>query len=257
MKFIVSLFLLAFSFSISVPAQKYSDSAHYVHFDFSYDVSLVSNAVSLGKGPFCLDLGLNVARFFKANFIAGAFVGAKGFKGSLFQYSYKSDFINAFNDAFSANGLNSNDSLSATTLQGGINGSDVLPIGNYYQRYGLYFKLPNRFFPLIKIFRGREEEVIHPRFSTPLVDEDPSWFSYDLPISWGTEISLFRGFDGGGEGVRVFGLSFFFEQLNYDGAVLYTNLSKLSFHGFLSDVFFEDHKMETRFGLRLIFFGFL
>ncbi len=185
------------------------------------------------------DLGINFGAFIHPSLKVGAFVGFKSSKRLFGKPAATSGFKDNFNANFIAD-QNLSDTSRSDHFSLTLNSSANTLLGDYYTIYGVFFKYPNAYAPLVKLYAGKRRMVFKPERVNVNFEETDRSIIYKVPINLGVEMVW---------EYKNAGLGFFVEKSSYDNATL----TDLRFDKFLKSNFFTQ-KDEMRWGARFYFY---
>ncbi|MFL5754161.1 MAG: hypothetical protein ACJ76F_12185 [Bacteroidia bacterium] len=263
-------FLLSSAASDSLLLKK-TGNPSLVLFSIAYSLPVNQNKVISSGHGISTELGINPGKYFGKNILLGIY-GGYGWRDNFWNTSFNKNFVSDYQASFKdvkLPGLDSAVIHSAGNLfaekkgTSPLSGCETKAFHNYSLHYGIFFKLPHRYFPAVKIYRG----ATHTSFrATEVITHNRDYNLYEIRSAMqGIELVFFQGKTWRSTNketgkLRVYNaaaLSFYYERCNFYRSRLYfsdgVDRTTIPFSAFLSDQFSGKYKSVPSFGFKLSF----
>ncbi len=240
--------------------------------NINYRYKISKTALSSGRG-LGVEIGYNFGYYLSQKFLF-AVIGGVGFKDHLWNSTFSENYMTDFNSSLQLENMAGNDSIVVNSFSGLMNtGAKFHELESYA---GLALRLPFRYAPVIKIYRGNLGSSYKTGYGSglplrPADNEQSDHLYYDIltKIKWGTEVllwsagtetmnylSAFRNYKKEHCWlINKFALSVYYEELDtYNSEFEYQGGSYLihvPFKEALDKNFLQKYSTEHRIGIRL------
>jgi hypothetical protein len=242
-------------------------------FTAGYKMPLNKNKIINSGHGFYFEGGINPGYFISKKTLIGVYAGW-AWKDGLWSTSFNKDFIRDYKNAINASdvkyaGIDSSVIFSSKEVLANNNGrSATLPgcemrsFHNYSLYYGIVFRLPIKYSPVVKLYIGTTRS--HFQGKGGLATQNKEYNIYELRRNmYGCEFVFFRGVHnmiatGDREIHRYFGaLSVYYELCDFYNSSLYfddgDNTIKRPLRSFTSQAFLQKYRTEHAWGIKLSF----
>lgn len=223
-----------------------------------------NKVINSGRG-IATELGINPGRFISGQLVLGIYAGY-GWRDNFYSTVFNKDFVNDYHFASREKEFSGLDSAviysSGELIRNKKERGSVFPgcgsksFHNYSMYYGVVLKLPYRFFPVLKIYRGAQRTSFR---ATEVITKNRDYNLYEFRSSMhGIEL-LFKGAQLNDSRRMAWydlaTLSVYYETCNYSGAGLFfsdgVERTRIPLRDFLSKEFTEKYSGVASFGFRL------
>lgn len=256
----------AFPDSLSL---KQKTEKSFFSFTAGYRVPITkNNIINSGHGLYLED-GVNPGNFISRNTILGLFAGF-GFQDKLWATSFGQEFSNDYAAAIDHEELSGIDSAIITSSAGLfktkkgtailIPGCETGSFHNYTMYYGIQFKLPCKYAPVIKLYKGTTRSYFYGDGSIATTEKDFNIFELRRDMYGGELFFTLKNITCKDNLIRKIGLSIYAEYCDFRNASLYfydgVNRKNIRLSHFTNNSFREKYRREIYGGFKLSFFVF-
>lgn len=218
---------------------------HLIGVGLRYQYLAPGGISSSGQG-LVIGLSLNLSRLVSKKWVVGVF-GASKSRELFWPSRFNAAFASAAESDAEYTGLASGDSLLGSYFVRTLGKNELGGCGRY--QYGVQFRPPIRWFPIVKLYRGGTNELLDVGELQGVVTDDSDWIYFWYP-HYGVELSLV--FPGTGLDLQVDRttgsfVSIFYERYDLGPSVV----NGLPLSSFLSSSFLSDHSGSGRIGLKV------
>jgi hypothetical protein len=262
----LSLFFL-FSACYIIKAQTAEATAansnrNFLLFTAAYKMPVTKDKIINSGHGFCFEAGINPAKFFGSKTVCGVY-GGWSWMDRAWSTSFNNGFVNDFNQSLNKDvSLKPLDSAVVNSFQALLNTSGralVAPgcatnsFHNYSLYYGVMFKLPFTYQPIVKLYTGYARA--HMQAGNIVSDADYNIFQIRRRM-YGFEFIAYSGVKLKGINGRL-GVSVYGELYNFKTAVLYfddgNQNTSVSFSGVTARTFTDKYNRCGTAGLRVCY----
>jgi hypothetical protein len=240
----------------------YNESSLFL-FTAGYKVP-VNKSIILNSGyGLYFEGGINPGKYISKKIIIGLYVGW-AWRDGLWSTSFNNNFASGFSSSINKEaGLSSLDSsvvsvssgLFSNTKGRSVNmpGCEMNSFHNYSLYYGLMFKLPFKYSPVLKVYMG----TTHSHYQGPgnIITKEKDYNIFQLRRAmYGCELIVFRGLQKS-KSKSTGTLSVYFENCNFYNSSLYftdgNQNTNIPLKKFISASFLQKYRNEVAWGFKL------
>lgn len=234
----------------------------------------VNNNIIINSGRgFYLEGGINPGRYISKNPVLGFYAGyafMDRFWYTGFDQDFSADLRTSIKEDQTFSELDSSVIYSSVDLiknaKGGaitLPGCEMRSFHNYSFYYGLALKLPNKYFPILKIYTGTTRSYYLGNGNIATKQKDFNAFQLRRAM-YGCELVIFKGVQNLAHKQKlpsnnyIGAFSIYYESCDFYNSTLYfsdgTNKTTIPLKRFTSDSFLTKYKNEVYWGFKLSFY---